>query len=438
MLLGLLLVIVAPAAAQAYWHSSGAGTGSATTGTLLPPRQVTVPATSSGDVLVQWTVPAGALAPEGYYVTRTQGSTTSAACGSSAALLIDATSCNDTAPGDGTYRYTVTASYRSWTATDAVSGSVVVAAARGLFFATAPSDSVRDAAISPAVRVGLQTLSGEPVPSSGVSITISIGTNPSQGVLSGTVTGITDTTGTATFLGLSINAAGTGYTLLASSASLTSATSPPFAVSAPAALAPALGAAAGYSVLGSALTNTGATSIGGDIGAYPTPYVTGFPPGTVQGSTHAGDTGAFDAEGALVVAYADAAGRTAGGTFAGDLIGRTFLAGVHRTGAALELSADGVLTLDAQGDPNALFVFQIDGALDTAAGSRVVLINGARADRVFWQVNGAAGTGANSQFSGTILAKGAITLGAGGTLTGRALATGAVTLANNTIGWGTP
>jgi hypothetical protein len=153
----------------------------------------------------------------------------------------------------------------------------------------------------------------------------------------------------------------------------------------------------------------------------------------VIGVMHIGDSAAATAEADLTAAYADALGRTADTEFAGDLNGFTFTPGVHHTGAALALSAGGILTLDARGDPNAVFIFQVNGALNTAAGSSVNLINGAQAVNVFWQVNGAAGTGASSSFSGTILAAGAITLGAGGELVGRALSSGAVTLASNTI-----
>jgi hypothetical protein len=91
------------------------------------------------------------------------------------------------------------------------------------------------------------------------------------------------------------------------------------------------------------------------------------------------------------------------------------------------------VTLDAQNDPNAVFIFQINGALNTAAGSTVVLVNGASASNVFWASTGAVGTGADSSFTGTILTAGAVTIGAGGTLIGRALALGAITLASNTI-----
>jgi hypothetical protein len=91
------------------------------------------------------------------------------------------------------------------------------------------------------------------------------------------------------------------------------------------------------------------------------------------------------------------------------------------------------MTLDAEGNPDAVFIFRVDGAMNTEAGSRVLLVNGAAASNVFWQVTGAAGTGGLSAFSGTIVATGAITLGAGSTLAGRALSRGTVTMTDNTI-----
>lgn len=198
-------------------------------------------------------------------------------------------------------------------------------------------------------------------------------------------------------------------------------------------LAPNLRSAASYSVLGSAVANGGISSLSGDLGAYPTVAATGFPTGTVQGETHTGDAIAAQAKTDLSTAYADAQSRAADTFFAGDQIGATFYPGVHRTGAAFALSANGVVTLDAQGDPNAVFIFQIYGALNTAADSRIVLVNSATASNVFWASTGAVGTGANSSFSGTILTTGAVTIGAGGDLIGRALAEGAVTLASNTV-----
>lgn len=195
---------------------------------------------------------------------------------------------------------------------------------------------------------------------------------------------------------------------------------------------PDLGGAGDFSVLGlTSVTSTGMTSVSGDLGVSPGSGISGFPPGQVGGTTHAGDAAAAQGQADLLDAYSEAAALTPTSSFAGDLNGATFRPGVHHTAAAFALT--GTLTLDAEGDPNAVFVFQVDAALNTAASSRVVLANGAQASHVFWQVNGAAGTGANSTFVGTIMAAGAITLGADTELVGRALSRAAVTLASNTI-----
>jgi hypothetical protein len=194
----------------------------------------------------------------------------------------------------------------------------------------------------------------------------------------------------------------------------------------------ALGTAATFSVLaGTSVVNTGATVVSGDVGVSPSASVTGFPPGTVSGTIHAGDPQSAQALSDFQVAYADAAVRTPATSFAGDLNGLTFDAGVYDTVSALALT--GTLTLDAQGNPNAVFIFQVNAALNTAAASNVNLVNGALASNVFWQVAGAAGTGASSSFTGTILAAGAITIGAGATLNGRALSAGTVTLGADTV-----
>jgi hypothetical protein len=192
-----------------------------------------------------------------------------------------------------------------------------------------------------------------------------------------------------------------------------------------------LGAAATFSVLGTAVTSGGPTTIAGDVGASASAVVTGFPPAIVGGTIYTAGTTADAAQIALAAAYADALTRTPTTTFAGDQNGATFTPGVHKTGAAFELT--GVLVLDGGGDPDAVFIFLIDAALNTAAFSSVQLVNGAKAENVFWQANGAAGTGADSTFQGTILANGAITIGARSNLYGRALAVGAVTLATDVI-----
>lgn len=195
---------------------------------------------------------------------------------------------------------------------------------------------------------------------------------------------------------------------------------------------PALGAARTYSVLaGSAVVNTLATTISGDLGVSPGGSVTGFPPGTIAGSIHTGDAAAAAARSALMAAYDDAAARAPDATFAGDQNGNTFTPGVYRTTAAFGLT--GTMTLDAQGDPQAIFIFQIGAALTTAAASTIALVNGAKASNVYWQVAGAASTGAGASFAGTIMATGAITLGDGTLLIGSALSYTAVTLADDTI-----
>jgi hypothetical protein len=193
-----------------------------------------------------------------------------------------------------------------------------------------------------------------------------------------------------------------------------------------------LATAANYGVLGgTGVTSTDDTVIYGDLGAGPGGLIVGFTPGVDHGTTHAGDAQAVQAQTDLSNAYSNAAGRTPSGSFSGDQIGAIFDAGVYSAGAAIGLT--GTMTLDGQNDPNAVFIFQVNAAITTAASTTIRLINGAQASNVFWQVNGAVTTGASSSFSGTIMANGAITLGAGATLDGGALADGLVTLGDNAI-----
>lgn len=194
-----------------------------------------------------------------------------------------------------------------------------------------------------------------------------------------------------------------------------------------------LGTAGSFGVLaGTTVTNTGPTTINGNLGVYPGTAVTGFPPGTVNGTIHAADAVAQQAQTDLVKAYDDAAARGPAVTVAGDLAGRTLTAGVYRSSTSLGLT--GTLTLDAQGDANAVFIFQAGSTLTTAAASRVALINGAQSCNVFWQVGSSAMLGAGSTFNGSILALTSISLDDSVTLDGRALArNGAVTLINDTI-----
>lgn len=199
-----------------------------------------------------------------------------------------------------------------------------------------------------------------------------------------------------------------------------------------AATAVGLGTAAEFSVLaGSTVTNTGPTTVTGSVGVSPGTAITGFPPGIVGGTIHSADATAAQAQTDTTTAYDTAASQTPATAVAVELGGRTLEPGVYRNGT---LGITGTLTLDAQGDPDAVFVFQADSTLITASGSRVNLINGAQACNVFWQIGSSATIGTSTQFVGTVLALTSITADNGATVQGRLLArNGAVTLDNNVI-----
>jgi ice-binding like protein len=194
-----------------------------------------------------------------------------------------------------------------------------------------------------------------------------------------------------------------------------------------------LGTAATFAVLGGqTVTNTGPTVVNGDLGVSPGTSITGFPPGVVNGTIHSADATAAQAQLDLTAAYNDAATRPSTGPLPAAIGGLTFTPGVYTAPAAVGLT--GTVTLDAQGDPNAVFIFQIGSALTTASASMVNLINGARACNVFWQIGSSATLGTGSSFAGNILALTSITVTTGTTVNGRTLArNGAVTLDTNTI-----
>jgi hypothetical protein len=196
----------------------------------------------------------------------------------------------------------------------------------------------------------------------------------------------------------------------------------------------ALGAAGPFAVFAATtVTNTGASTVNGDLGVSPGTAMTGFgSPAVVNGTMHAGDGPAAAAHTNLVTAYADAAGRAPSPDAIGALGGVTLTPGVYASGSTLTLA--GTLTLDAEGDPDAVFILQAGSTLGTGANSDVALVGGAQACNVFWQVGSSATLGANSSLAGSILAMTSITLGAGVTIEGRALARdAAVTMDDDTV-----
>jgi hypothetical protein len=199
-----------------------------------------------------------------------------------------------------------------------------------------------------------------------------------------------------------------------------------------------LGTTASFAVLaGTTITNTGPTTIngdaGGNVGLYPGSAFPGQASVTLSGSVHLADTVAQIAKDDLVTAYDDAAGRTPVTTIPTELGGKTLTPGVYDSTAG-SFQITGTLTLDAQGDPDAVFVFKTASTLITASNSNVSLLNSARYCRIFWKVGSSATLGTGSHFVGHIFALTSIAAQTGATVQGQLLArNGAVTLDTNTI-----
>ena len=197
-----------------------------------------------------------------------------------------------------------------------------------------------------------------------------------------------------------------------------------------------LGSAANFEVMGgSTVTNTGATSIsGGNLGLSPGTSVTGFPPGVLvpPGLMIVNNPVAAQAQGDLNIAYLATAGLVGGALLPADISGLTLPPGLYKTTGAELIGS--TLTLDGHGDSNAQFIFQIATALTAAGSSQVILINGAQAKNIYWQIGTAATLGVNSISYGTFMAHTSITMNTTATLKGRALAQiGAVTMDTNAI-----
>ncbi len=211
-----------------------------------------------------------------------------------------------------------------------------------------------------------------------------------------------------------------------------------FALPAAAQAAPVgLGTAGPFVVLGGAkVTNVGPSVLNGNLGISPGTELEGFgPPAVINGSTHATTEVAAQAQLDLTTAYDAAAGQSvlpANDLSGEDLGGLKLSPGTYRYNAAALMT--GALTLDAEGDPNAEFVFQIGSQLTTESASSVVLVNGASPCNVYWQVGSSAVLGTTTSFQGTLMALTSISLNSNATVVGRMLArNGQVSLIENTL-----
>ncbi|MET1077967.1 MAG: ice-binding family protein [Pseudomonas sp.] len=187
---------------------------------------------------------------------------------------------------------------------------------------------------------------------------------------------------------------------------------------------------------GAVMTNTGPSVVTGDLGVSPGSSVTGFPPGIVNGTIHAADAAAAQAQVELTADYNAAAGTACDVDLTGqNLGGLTLTPGTYCFATSAQLT--GALTLDFQGNPNAQFLFRTGSTLTTASGSSILLTNSGGTTcpaTLTWQVGSSATLGTGSSFAGDILALTSITLTTGANLSGRALArNGAVTLDTNSV-----
>jgi hypothetical protein len=200
----------------------------------------------------------------------------------------------------------------------------------------------------------------------------------------------------------------------------------------PSPVAVPLGVASSFEVLaGSTITNTGSSTATGDIGVFPGTSITGFPPGLVAGVIHSADYVAAAAQSDATAAFNAAMALTPTAVLSAssyELGGTTVTPGVYSIGSSAAVT--GVLNLDAGGNPNAVFIFQIGSTLTTAsANSAILLLNGAQAQNVFWIVGSSATLNGSTYFDGTVIAQASITVNANVNINGRLLArTGAVTL----------
>jgi methionine-rich copper-binding protein CopC len=197
-------------------------------------------------------------------------------------------------------------------------------------------------------------------------------------------------------------------------------------------------------VAGAGLTNSnsaGQTTLNGDVGLSPaaTCLGDGSPCSAINplinGTLYANDPGgvAAAAKSDLTLVYVEATGRPPG-TTVNDLSGMVLAPGVYTSGSTMSIAVGGTLTLDAQGDANAVWIFQIGSSLTVNNNAQVLLINGAKAANVYWAIFASSTLGTNVSFKGNVFAGSSNSMGTGSTLEGRMLCTtGQITLLSNTL-----
>ncbi len=196
-----------------------------------------------------------------------------------------------------------------------------------------------------------------------------------------------------------------------------------------------LGTAGSFVVLsGETVTNTGFTVINGNVGLSPGSSITGFPPGVVNGVVHISDAVAAKAKQDLNDAYADASKRSGAPVpLSGDLGGLTLKPGLYVSATSIEITS-GDLTLDAAGDEDAIWVFQIGTTFVSMVNRKVLLVGNARHDNVFWNTGSSATIGVGSVMIGNFLTQTSITVQTGASMEGRFLTqVGSVTFDSNKV-----
>jgi hypothetical protein len=202
-----------------------------------------------------------------------------------------------------------------------------------------------------------------------------------------------------------------------------------------------LGRAGPFAVMATAaISSTGITQINGDVGLNPGSSQ-GIPPFEVNGTIHVDDQAIIDAQSDLLAAYNDAVSRTVTSvSLPGNMGGLTFTPGLYTNSTSVMIQGAGPnnnVTLDAQGDPNAIFIFKMGSTLTTGPGAQVILAGGAKASNIFWQVGTSATLNTTTIFKGNILAAVTITVNNGSDIVGRLLAgsnsDGSVTVNGSTV-----